>query len=261
MSKVNPQHLLIEALNQAGLSEKETSVYLNLLKIGTAKAGILAKKSEFNRTTVYDVLESLSKKGVISSYRKGAQTYFSATDPKQLLIYLDQEKAKTAAKIETGKKRLEELMPQFISLQDISPTRPKVQFFEGENGMREAYEDTLSAREMIFAYANVQTMHEGLPDFFPEYYARRAKKKIFIRAICPRNELSLERHKHDQEEMREVRFLPDATQTFSPEINIYHNKMLVASWIEKIAIIIESKELAVLQKITFELLWNSLPRG
>ena len=261
MSKQNPQQLLEKALEDVGLSQKEQRVYLELLKIGTGKAGILAKKTELNRTSVYDVLGSLGRKGIISSYRKGSQTYFSATDPHRLLSYLEQEKADKVASIEANKLRLEALLPQFISLQDISPNRPKVQFFEGENGMREAYEDTLTSREPIRAYANVETMHQGLPNFFPEYYARRAKKKIFIRAICPRNELSAERHKHDQEEMREVRFLPDASLTFSPEINVYNNKMLVASWIEKMAIIIESKELADLQKLTFEMIWQSLPRA
>lgn len=77
----------------------------------------------------------------------------------------------------------------------------------------------------------------------------------------PRNEISIERISHNQEEMRDTRFLPEEKMTFSPEVNIYNNKMLIASWKEKIAIIIESKELADLQKITFDLLWNSLPKN
>lgn len=261
MSKQNPQQLLEKALEDIGLSPKEHKVYLELLKIGTGKAGVLAKKTELNRTSVYDVLESLGRKGIISSYRKGSQTYFSATDPHRLLSYLEQEKADTVASIDANKLRLEALLPQFISLQDISPDRPKVQFFEGEKGILEAYEDTLTSRGSILAYANVATMHEGLPNFFPQYYKRRAAKKIFIRGICPQNEITYERHKHDQEEMREIRFLPTVDMTFSPEVNIYNNKMLIASWKEKMAIIIESKELADLQKLAFELVWQSLPRA
>ena len=261
MSKQNPQQLLEMALEEIGLSEKEQKVYLELLKIGTGKAGVLAKKTELNRTSVYDVLESLGRKGIISSYRKGAQTYFSASDPKRLLDHLEQEKAEQAARLDKGKKRLEELLPQFVSLQDIAPNRPKVRFYEGEKGMQEAYEDTLTSREPIMAYANVATMHEALPDFFPQYYKRRAAKKIFIRAICPRNASTEERHAHDQEEMREMRFLPTEQMTFSPEVNIYNNKMLIASWKEKMAIIVESKELADLQRLTFELVWQSLPRA
>ncbi|MFH0856749.1 MAG: hypothetical protein V1860_02530, partial [bacterium] len=162
--------------------------------------------------------------------------------------------------IERQKKKVSELLPELISLQNIYTSKPRVQFFEGEKGMREAYEDTLTSKEMILAYANLETMHEGLPNFFPEYFKRRAKNKIFIRAIIPRNKLSMERVALNQEEMREIRFIPEG-MSFSPEINIYNNKMLVVSWKEKIAIIIESKELADLEKIKYNLLWEALPRS
>jgi hypothetical protein len=173
----------------------------------------------------------------------------------------DREQEEKNKEIEKQKNKVQELLPQLVSLQNIyGATKPKVQFFEGEKGMREAYEDTLKSKEIILAYANVETMHKGLPNFFPEYYKRRAENKIFIRAIIPRNKTSMDRALKNQEEMRDTRFLPEADMTFSPEVNIYNNKILIASWKEKIAIIIESKELAELQKLTFNLLWNTLPK-
>lgn len=235
-------------------------VYLELMKAGSASAYELALETELNRTSIYDICEVLLKRGIISKYKKGKTTYFNALDPKQLLTYLDREKEEKNKIIDRQKKKVKDLLPELLSLQDLPGARPKIQFFEGEKGMREAYEDTLTSRETILAYANVQTMHEGLPNFFPQYYKRRAGKKIFIKAILPQNKLSQERAKKDQEEMRESRFLPEKSATFSPEINLYNNKMLVASWKEKIAIIIESKELADLQKMTFNLVWEGLPK-
>lgn len=252
--------MLKKLFEQLNFSEKESQVYLALLEAGSAKAQVLAKKTGLNRTTVYDICEVLMQKGLISKYKKGAGTYFNALEPKHLLTYLDREKEEFAKKKEKQKQKVSELLPQLISMQNIFSSKPKVQFFEGEKGMREAYEDTLSSKEVIMAYANPQTMHEGLPNFFPEYYKRRTEKGIFIRAIIPRNALSLERVERNQEEMRDTRFLPDDEITFSPEVNIYNNKILIASWKETMAILIESKELADLQKLTFELLWNTLPR-
>lgn len=248
-------------LEQLNFSEKESQVYLALLEVGSGKAKEISKKTGLNRTTVYDICDILLQRGLISKYKKGAGTYFNALEPKHLLTYLDREKEESAKTIEKQKQRVSDLLPQLVSLQNIFTTKPKVQFFEGEKGMREAYEDTLTSKEIILAYANVETMHEALPSFFPEYYKRRADNKIFIRAILPRNELSIERAKHNQEEMRDARFLPDVEQTFSPEVNIYNNKILIASWKEKMAILIESKELADLQKLTFNLLWETLPRS
>lgn len=248
-------------LDQLNFSEKESQVYLALLEIGSGKAKEISRKTGLNRTTVYDICDELVQKGLISKYKKGAGTYFNALEPKHLLTYLDREKEEKAKTIEKQKQKVSELLPQLVSLQNIFTTKPKVQFFEGEKGMREAYEDTLTSREIIMAYANVETMHEGLPNFFPEYYKRRAKNKIFIRVIVPKNKLSIERSKFNQKEMRDTRFLPEEKMTFSPEVNIYNNKMLIASWKEKMAIIIESKELADLQKLTFNLLWETLPRN
>src|SRR4030042_178155 len=244
---------LLQSLN---FSEKETAVYLALLELGSAKAIEISKKTDLNRTTVYDLMESLMQKGLISKYKKGSSTFFNALEPERLLTYLDREKEEKEKIIERQKKKVKELLPQFISLENIASTKPLVQFFEGEKGMREAYEDTLTSREIILAFANLETMYEGLPNFFPEYFKRRAGKKIFILAIVPRNKLSINQSKLNQEEMRDTRFLQEEKMTFSPEVNIYNNKMLIASWKEKMAIIIESKELADLKKLTFNLLWE-----
>ncbi len=123
--------------------------------------------------------------------------------------------------------------------------------------MREAYEDTLSSKNPILAYANVKTMHEGLPNFFPKYYERRSDAGVFIRAILPRNQASYDRAKKDSSEMRNTKFLPEGDE-FSPEVNVYNEKVLIASWKEKIAVIIESKEFADFHRVIFERLWDQL---
>ncbi len=252
--------MIKELLLQLNFSEKETVVYLALVELGSVNVKEISRRTGLNRTTIYDICDALLQRGLISKYKKSASTFFNALDPKYLINYLDREKEEQSKKIEKQKEKVIELLPQLTSLQNIySANKPKVQFFEGEKGMREAYEDTLNSKGIILAYANVETMHKTLPDFFPEYYKRRAKNKIFIKVIVPRNKLSIERAIYNQEEMRDTRFLPEDKMEFSPEVNIYNNKMLIASWEEKMAIIIESKELVELQKLTFDLLWNILP--
>jgi sugar-specific transcriptional regulator TrmB len=254
--------MIKKLLNQLNFSEKESELYLALVELGSAKAKDLSRKTGLNRTTVYDVCDALLQKGLISKYKKGASTFFNALDPKHLITYLDREKEEQAKKIEKQKEKVAELLPQLTSLQNIySANKPKVQFFEGEKGMREAYEDTLTSKEIILAYANMETMEKGLPNFFPEYFKRRTEKRIFIKAVVPQNNPSINRAEYNQEEMRDIRFLPKKEMTFSPEINIYNNKMLIASWEEKMAVIVESKELVELQKLTFNLLWDTLPKN
>jgi len=103
-------------------------------------------------------------------------------------------------------------------------------------------------------------MHEGLPGYFPDYYKRRAGKGIAIRAIIPNTETGLERRSFDKAEMRETALVPKDTFLFSPEINIYDNKIMIASWREKLGIIIESSEIADAMKKIYELAWAEAKR-
>lgn len=246
-------------LEKVGFSEKEIKVYLAIIEIGQTTASIIAKKTKLNRTTMYDILDNLIRKGLVSKYKKESKTYFNALSPEKLLNYLDREKEEKEKIIEDQKESIKKILPQLISMQNIySKNKPKVQFFEGEKGMREAYEDSLTSDGLILAYANVEEMHKGLPNFFPNYYKRRAENKIHIKTILPQNKESIARAKKNKKEMRTTKFLPDEKMIFSPEINIYNNKILFVSWKEEMAIIIESKELADFHKLTFELVWNSL---
>lgn len=249
--------MLLDTLEKIGFSEKESRIYLQLIRLGAQPASTIANKAGINRTTTYDIIESLAKKGLISTMHKGGATYFKALDPKELINYLEREKIEHTKKIEKYQQEIEHVLPALISLENPESTKPKVTFYEGEKGMRQAYEDTLTSSEPILAYANVEDMHSGLPDFFPDYYQRRGvEKKIHIKAIMPDNETSIERSKKDKQENRESVLIPKSEYGFSPEINIYDDKVLIASWREKMAIIIKSKEIADLHKKMYSLCWE-----
>ena len=251
----------LEILEELGFSDKESAVYLALLAVDSATVAEIAKKAEIQRTTSYEILDGLLQRGLVSKYKKHKKIYFSAGDPRRLISYLEREKEESIKKIEIQKSKVTEVMGEFLSLLEPRSTKPKVEFYEGEKGMREAYEDTLNADGEILAYANVETMHEGLPNFFPEYYARRVEAGVKIKAVMPANAVSLDRAKKDREELRESVILSDEQQTFSPEVNIYNNKMMIASWKEKMAVIIESKELADLQRVIYKIVWGALKKG
>ena len=53
---------VFQVLKSIGLTEKEASVYLALLTLGTADVGEIAQKSGQKRTTCYTVIENLKKK-------------------------------------------------------------------------------------------------------------------------------------------------------------------------------------------------------
>lgn len=253
MSKINKD--LKAGMLNIGFSEKEANVYLALLELGKGTVSATARAAGINRTTGYNVLDSLVSKGLVRVSGKAPKQEYVAESP-NLIITLLKEKAEQSQK---QLKNATKIVPQLKSIHNVG-NRPKVKFYEGEAGLIEVYEDTLTSKETIRAFATVDDMHNTLPDYFPKYYKRRAGKKIAIRAIIPKTEVGLERIKHDKKEMRTTYLIPKDKFYFSPEINIYDNKVMIASWREKLGIIIESEEIADAMKKIYELSWAEAKR-
>ncbi len=244
-----------EALKSIGLSERELGVYLSVLSLGKGTVSQITRKAGINRTTGYDILDSLVSKQVISISGKEPKQEYVAEAPVKIISYLKE-------KIHEDQERLiraEKLVPELEAIYNVAG-RPSVRFYEGIEGLRQVYEDTLSSHEAIRAYATVDDMHKGLPNYFPEYYKRRAEKDIAIRAIVPATETGKERMTQDEKEKRETALVPADKYYFHPEINIYDNKVMIASWREKLGIIIESEEIADAMKKVYELAWAEAKR-
>ncbi len=242
-------------LQSFGFSEKEAIVYIALLELGKGTVTQISRKAGINRTTGYDILSSLANKGLTTISGKEPKSEFAVEPPEAITAYLKKLAEQTAEQI----KKSDGLIPE-LALLHAKQNRPKIKFYEGTEGLRHVYEDTLTSTEAIRAYANVDDMHKGLPNYFPEYYKRRAGKGIAIRAIVPKTPTGEERGAHDAEEKREIAFVPPEKYYFSPEINIYDNKVMIASWREKLGVIIESAEIADAMKKIYELAWAEAKR-
>ncbi|TSC78000.1 MAG: putative transcriptional regulator [Parcubacteria group bacterium Gr01-1014_24] len=244
-----------KTLEHIGFSEKEVLVYLALLSLGKGTVTVISRKAGINRPTGYHILDSLEVKGLVRVSGKEPKQEYVAESPDQIEKMLLQKVENDQAFIKEARK----IIPELKSMHNVAD-RPKVLFYEGKEGLEKVYEDTLSSHETIRAYANVSEMHEALPHYFPLYYKRRTNKGISIRAIFPTNEAGFERAKEDNKEARESALVPADKYYFSPEINIYDNKVMIASWKEKLGIIIESREIADAMKKAFELAWPEAKR-
>jgi len=238
-----------------GLSDNEIAVYVAILKLGKGVVSQIARKAFLNRTTAYDILNRLVAKKLISISGKEPKQEYMAESPDQLKLLIKEELGRRQLELN----EVEKVIPELKSIHNVMG-RPQVRFYEGVEGLETVYEDTLTSHEPIRGYATVDEMHNGLPGYFPKYYKRRAAAGINIRAIIPKTEIGLERSAHDKEELRETALIPLEKYGFHPEINIYDNKVMIASWREKLGIIIESAEIADAMKKIYELAWNESRR-
>ena len=72
---------IIEQLNQLGLNGRQARVYLALLQLGSATAIEIAKYTKYKHPTVYDVLDLLKEKRLITETLSGKRKIFSAVFP------------------------------------------------------------------------------------------------------------------------------------------------------------------------------------
>jgi len=247
---------LIEKLEKFGLSRKEAKIYVVLLELGPSPVQEIAKKASINRSTVYVLLGSLSEHGLVGISEKDGVKVYNPAPPERLIQFLEESVKKYTELVGLAHGLVPELKAMYVG---VGP-KPKVQFFEGLEGIKTAYEDTLTAQETIRAYASIENMHKVLPDYFPEYYQRRSQKNIKIRAIFPDTPEARERITHNTEEAREAMLVPKEKYAFTQEINLYDNKVVFMSLLEKFALIIESAELAEAFKKVFEMSWAEASR-
>lgn len=237
-------------LAQFDLVGKKADVYLAILELGSGTVIEIARKSEVKRTTVYDILLDLEKTGLIYQTTKESKRLFVAEDPEKL-----------KKKLEEKERMLDEMLPQLRSFYNLKGIKPKIKFYEGKEGLRQVYADTLNYNGEILAFASEDVVKVLGMDWANDYLSKRVKKDIRIRVILPKTEMiEKDFNPLDQKQLRSSKLVSAKKYPFSIEINIYgHQKVALMSSREEMGIIIEGAEIYNTLKLIFELLWDTLP--
>ena len=236
---------LIQILISLGLTDKESKVYLAATETGTSPVSQIAQKAGINRVTTYDILEKLKQRGLISHFTKKQIKYFSAT--------------KTETLLEEFEKRTNSLRVALPKLKRLTgeTAHPRVRYFEGLEGIKAIYADTLTSKTEILNYSNSLEIRKNWPNYDSEYVEKRAKKQIFLRGICQNDDYGKKVHELDQKYFREMRVLDPSQFDFTNEINIYDDKVAIISFKDElIGMILESAEIANSQRAIFDMCWK-----
>jgi sugar-specific transcriptional regulator TrmB len=129
------------ALETIGLSDKEARVYLAALELGPSTAQLLAAKATVNRPTAYIMIESLTKRGLMSSVQKGGKRFFSAAAPEQLLELTAAQRKDLQKKEDVAREILPDLL-RFASGKE----KPSVRVFEGDDVWTSLQRDMLATK-------------------------------------------------------------------------------------------------------------------
>ncbi len=241
---------IINALEKFGLAEKEAKVYLACLELGNPLASEISIKSNVPRTLVYDLLERLIELGLISYSIKDNKKYFSAANPKELVRILKEKE-----------KIILDIVPSLENLQKIKGRkRPKVEIYEGKEGMKTVMNDILrlDIKEFL-SYGSSRSSYDIIPAFIEDWHKKRVKKKIVMRIIYNDTKEAREKVKKFKGSLKltKYKFMPVKLESPTATL-VYGDKVVLQSWTkEPFAVMIEDQQMAENQKKYFEELWKT----
>ncbi len=244
---------LKNALAEYGLSEKEANVYLTMLELGPASVQDIAKKAGVNRATTYVMIESLKRRGLMSTFEKGKKTMFVAENPERLRKLAEVEMRQAQEKED----RLKQALPQFLALfHSAQSQKPVVRYFEGEEGVRTCREVMMQSHGEIINFVAVNEMSARvakMDERSRHEYARKMHGRILF-AVKPGTEAPL----FDKTNWK-LRELPYQNAPFTGETLLFDNDksmIIVISDEKPMAFLVESREVFDILKALFEAAWH-----
>jgi len=250
-------NILVKNLTEYGLSDKEAKMYLALLGLEVGTVNEAAKVAGVNRSSAYVVLEALKEKGLVSVSGDKKIQHYVATSP-EVLLYSAESRAQ---KQENIKDKIADIVPELKALHKDTKQKPKVQVFEGKQGLNYAFMDSLNIKEKLI---RVSSSADGLPGQMADYFRKRVENGIRIKGIHPITKVDRNFYKILRGlslKSDEAIFIPKEKYNFSANLAIYDNKIAYLSAKNGGgAIIIESEEISSLMKSLFDLAFAEVKR-
>jgi len=255
----------IEILKQIGLSPNEAKIYLAVLKLKKGLITPIAQQAGTNRTTTYDILEYLNKKGLVLKYIENNKIGYTTEGPQKLKNWLTNKENQLDKEKEVFKQNFQELKHLFYQKENI----PKFRYFEGLNSMQDFFNDSLNclSGEIIGFVATSLTKNTATEKHIKKYIKIRAKKKIkgkyFIQESDKESSLKYLKKYYKKyivknPDLIKIKILPTKTEKyFINETAIYDNKFAVSHLAKDFfGVIIEDEAVANTQRMIFNCLWK-----
>jgi len=233
--------MIQETLQELGLNRRESLCYTALLELGSSKTGAIVKKTGIPSSKIYEILNKLIYKGLASYVKIGKIKHYQATDPKNLLNYIDEKK-----------KKIEEILPQLLLKQKFSK-KQSVEMFEGQKAVFSLFvnliRDAKPKEKYLIFSINEENKNNATNLFFKNLAIRRKEKKLDVRLL--KNKKYYKKEPHTKLKLKYTEFnLPQG-------MTIFRNIVIILSWIESpIAIKIESETISKQLKEFFISLWK-----
>lgn len=246
--------MLEKYLQEIGLTDKEASVYLALLAADNSSVVELAGKTEIKRPTVYVVLESLAKKGLVSETTIGKKVHYQAEPPERLETFVERQKIV----LDERAKRLKDIIPEIKSVQRESGERPVVKFFEGKEGILSTieglYDGEASHQPVYLLYSKDLLDEVFLPGEMSKYKAKRLSLGIKSKVLY-----NYSQGERPSDETGERLKVDEKKYPFTCDISVWRDKVTISVLGRTLSgIFIQSQDFANTMRSLFDLAFDHI---
>ena len=237
-------------LEEIGLTQREIKVYVALLEIGQSSVGNIVKKSRIASSKIYEILDKLIEKGLVSFVMKNNVKYYTASDPETILKFLEEKKIILA----------ESIIPSLKNMYHFTKAEKQATVYEGIRGLKAVYEimlKELNKDETLYVLGAPAKANEKLETYFQLFHRRRIANKNTVKIVY-NSDAAKYLTSRKAMKLTEVRIM-SKDQAVPCWIDIFSDYIALFSISDKdqTAVLIKDKSIAESFRIYFEIIWNS----
>ncbi len=240
-------------LEKIGLNMNEAKVYIGLLQKGTSSASDLVKQVGVHRNIIYDNLEKLIEKGLVTYNIIENKKIFIIKESDSIINFLQNEKDKIDSKVEIAKT----LLPEIDNLQNLNTIEQDAEIFRGINGVKKVLNLILESKEnLTLGLTNNSTNILG--NLFWKNFNAKIKHLNIKEKILLNSSFKDEKYFFKDNPNIKCKVLPKEFDQVS-EIIIFENKVAIFIYtLQPIVFLIRDKEFYNSYKNQFNFLWNNI---
>ncbi|MFT7686895.1 MAG: sugar-specific transcriptional regulator TrmB [Candidatus Azotimanducaceae bacterium] len=252
--------IIHETLSLLGLSNRETDIYLALLKLGPCSIRDIASEAEINRGTTYETLKALKNRALVSYYPVGKRRFFCAEPPENLINLLE-EKQETLDRASHLLRK--EIVPDLIQLNPGSDSTT-VRQYEGDDGIEFVLKDILKTvskqpadtkGEKRYRVYSSKLIRKYLYRPLPNFTRMRVQKNVHVNVIAIGDG-------GESAPLSARKWIPDQNINLGASyVAIYPPKCAMISLTRgdyPSAVVIDSLSIAQAMSLSFDTLWDRL---
>ncbi len=243
-------------LKNIGLTDLEIDVYFTLLKIGSNSAKLIAREAKKHRTNVYDALDKLMKKGLVSYTMNRDTKIFNATEPNRLLLYVKDKKQE----LEKQEAMVKKLISELELIKQYKHSEAQIQIFQDKEGLRSFYEKLINVSksgDLCYIIGTTEKITGIL-----KYYVLNVTKLVSLKNIKGKMIISKEMLKDKQMKRAmdfaklELRAIPKKLLTPTATILFKDYTTFFNYTMEPFVVLIKNKKIADTYRKYFNDIWG-----